>query len=365
MTTDTRRKIIAGGRMRRLRGELGLSQSGMANELGISVSYLNLIERNQRPVTAQLLIKLSETYSVDPRSFASEEDARAASELEEIFADPLFQGEAVPKPQIREFAENAPAIAAMMTGLYRAYREAREAGAGYLGGSADAGRGEPPTGSAAEDPLEKLRGFLQASSNYFPELAERAEELSATFAASGGGFFNAVCHRLASQRGIRVQVVPADVLPQTLRRYDQHRRKLMISELVEPAGRSFHAAFHLALMEAGDLLDAIAARVDRPGTATHRLGRVMLANYFAAALMMPYQDFLTAAEQLGYDATVLAARFSASFEQVAHRLTTLARPSARGVPFFMLRIDRAGNVSKRFSSGNFPFARFEIGRAHV
>ena len=89
-----------------------------------------------------------------------------------------------------------------------------------------------------------------------------------------------------------------------------------------------------------------------------RLYRITLANYFAAAVMMPYQAFHAAAEALGYDVACAGQRFNAGFEQVCHRLTTLQRPNARGVPFFMLRVDNAGNVSKRFSSGTFPFSKF-------
>ena len=54
----------------------------------------------------------------------------------------------------------------------------------------------------------------------------------------------------------------------------------------------------------------------------------------------------------------LCAAFGASTEQVAHRLTTLGRANARGIPFFMLRVDAAGNISKRFAGEAFPFSRF-------
>ena len=120
MDHDARRKILAGGRLRKLRSELGLSQSAMANELGISVSYLNLLERNQRPVTAQLLIRLSETYSIDPRSFAQEEELRSAVELDEIFSDPLFQAAPVARSDIRALSENAPGLVDAIKRLHRA-----------------------------------------------------------------------------------------------------------------------------------------------------------------------------------------------------------------------------------------------------
>jgi hypothetical protein len=105
-------------------------------------------------------------------------------------------------------------------------------------------------------------------------------------------------------------------------------------------------------------LETIVGRAGPLDDASRRLYRITLANSFAAAVMMPYAAFLAAAEALSYDVHVLAQRFNAGFEQVCHRLTTLQRPNARGIPFFLLRVDNAGNVSKRFSSGTFPFSKF-------
>jgi hypothetical protein len=145
---------------------------------------------------------------------------------------------------------------------------------------------------------------------------------------------------------------------ETLRRFDRHRRQLLISELVDGPGCAFQLAFQIALSECTPAFDTIIARAGALDDTSRRLYRITLANYFAGCALMPYQPFLTAAESLGYDIHVLAQRFNTGFEQVCHRLTTLQRPNARGVPFFMLRVDNAGNVSKRFSSGTFPFSKF-------
>ena len=360
MSDESGRKILAGARLRRLRRELALSQTAMASELGISVSYLNLMERNQRPVTAQVLIRLAEVYDVDPRSFAREEELRAASELEEVFADPLFRAAPVPRTELREAADVAPSLVSAIQRLYRAYVETRESGEG---GFSDNDRGEgiergEGGRSARENPVERVRDFLHAAYNHFPEIEELAERMAGELATTGHELFYALSERLRERHGMRLQVLPVDVMSQALRRFDRHRRRIMISELVEPSGRTFQAAYQLAFIEANDMIDAIAARLDPTQGPMRRLLRITLGNYFAAALMMPYGRFLQAAEALDYDVEVLSARFNASFEQVAHRLTTLARPTARGVPFFLVRVDNAGNVSKRFSSGSFPFSRF-------
>jgi predicted transcriptional regulator/DNA-binding XRE family transcriptional regulator len=351
---EAARKILAGARVRRLRRELGLSQSGMAAELGISASYLNLMERNQRPVTAQVLIRLAEAFNVDPRGFAREEEARLQSELDEVFSDPLFRSQPVARDELRELADLAPSVADAVQRLYAAYRDMKEGGAG-LSNLEDDERGEGPRGS---NPVDRVRDLIQSAANHFAEIEAHAETLADEMQNTGSDLLSALSARLKEKHGIRVQILPVDVMPASLRRFDHHRRRLMLSELVDASGRIFQTAYQLALIEWREVIDAIATRLEPEQGASQALLRVSLANYAAAAVMMPYQKFLDAAEALNYDIDVLGARFQASFEQVAHRLTTLNRPNARGVPFFLIRIDNAGNVSKRFAAGNFPFSRF-------
>jgi XRE family transcriptional regulator, fatty acid utilization regulator len=355
---NSRRKIFAGGRVRKLRNELGLSQSGMAGELGISLSYLNLIERNQRPLTAQLLIRLSESYSIDARSFAQEEEIRAAVEMEEIFSDPIFQQSPIPRSEIGLLAEDAPEVSEAIKRLYRSYVEIREF---HTGGSDQTNRderGENQRSAGTDDPIEQTRIFLERSGNYFPTLEKKAEDIASELQAKNGLIFEAVVERLKARHGVTVQIVTLENMRRLLRHYDRHRKKLMISELVDASSRTFQVAFHLGLLEASEELDQLSEKVGAADSQPQKLARITLCNYFAAALMMPYTAFFEAADSNAYDLDVLSARFSASFEQVAHRLTTLARPAKRGIPFFMIRVDAAGNVSKRFSSGSFPFSRF-------
>ncbi len=153
-------------------------------------------------------------------------------------------------------------------------------------------------------------------------------------------------------------MLPIEVMQGTLRHFDRDRRQLHICEIVDGPGRTFAAAYQLALLELSGEIGAVVERAAPPADSIRGLFRINLANYAAAALMMPYGRFLDAAESRAYDIAVLKARFGASFEQVCHRLTTLSRPSARGVPFFLIRVDSAGNVSKRFAAGSFPFSRY-------
>lgn len=358
MDQNSRRKIFAGGRVRKLRNELGLSQSAMAGELDISLSYLNLIERNQRPLTAQLLIKLSESYAIDARSFAQEEELRAAGELEEIFADPIFQPATISRSEIGLLAEDAPEVSEAIKRLYRSYVEMREYHTAGSGPSTKDDRSENQRAAGTDDPIEQTRIFLERSGNYFPSLEKSAEEISTQLRAKNGMLFEAIVEHLKARHGVTVQIVPLENMRRLLRHYDKHRKKLMISELVDASSRTFHAAFHLGMLEANEQLESLSQKVGTADSPPQKFAKITLCHYFAAALMMPYLEFLEAAENNSYDLDVLGARFSASFEQVAHRLTTLARPAKRGIPFFMIRVDAAGNVSKRFSSGSFPFSRF-------
>ncbi len=348
------RKLFVGPRFRRIRRQLGLSQTQMAEGLGISASYVNLIERNQRPVSAQILLRLAETYDLDLRDLAAGEDDRAFAELNEIFSDPLFRPIELPKQELRDLAELCPGVAHAMQRLYAAYVEARRGET--IAASRVAGRDESLPFEA--NPVERVRSLIEENRNHFPALEVAAEKLRDELDAPAHDLFRAIAERLRARHGVLVRVLPLDVMRDNLRRFDRHRRHLLLSELMDPPGRVFQAAFQLALLEAAPAIDQTIGRVADASDAVKRLFRISLANYFAAALVMPYGRFHEAAEALAYDIGLLEQRFGASFEQVCHRLTTLQRPTARGVPFFMLRVDHAGNVSKRFSSGTFPFSKF-------
>jgi predicted transcriptional regulator/DNA-binding XRE family transcriptional regulator len=348
------RKLFIGPRFRRLRRQLGLSQTQMAEELGISPSYINLIERNQRPVTAQILLKMAEAYDLDLRDLAGADKDRAFVELNEVFSDPVFRPSELSKQELHDFAELCPDVAAAVQRLYRAYTEARRGET--MAAARLAGRDESAAYEA--NPVERVRDLIESNRNHFPALETAAEKLRDELDAPTHDLFRALSERLRGRHGILVRVLPVDVMRDTLRRWVRHQRQLHLSELIDVPGRVFQIAFQLALVEVGALMDEIVKKSGDLDETARRLFRISLANYFAAAVIMPYGPFQEAAESLGYDIGVLGQRFGAGFEQVCHRLTTLQRPNARGVPFFMLRVDHAGNVSKRFSSGTFPFSKF-------
>jgi XRE family transcriptional regulator, fatty acid utilization regulator len=348
MADASDRKLYLGPRLRMLRRELGINQTQMAEELGVSPSYLNHLERNQRPLTAQMLLRLANTYDIDVRDFVSGSGEEAVSSLNEMLADPLVRDIGIPRHEMLEVAESYPGMVEAITRFYRAVADFRRQ-PGLLQQMDEAG----PVGSV---PLDWLRDHINRRRNHIPELDEAAEALAAGLGDDPADLYRDLRERLQKE-GVTVRIVPEEILAGAVRHYDFHRRRLMLSERLPASSRLFALGYQLLLFEFGSLLSDLIARAAPPDEETRKLLKVALANYAASAVVMPYGRFLETAERSGYDLHLLEARFGASFEQVAHRLTTLGRPNARGVPFFMLKVDVAGNISKRFSGEAFPFAR--------
>jgi len=347
----TERKIFAGSRIRRLRQSLDLSQAAMAAALGISPSYLNLVEHNQRPLTTQLLLKLAEAYELDLRELSGESEARLAAELSEALVDPVFGGKRPGNAEIMETVAASPVLAQAFLTLYRAYlSDAR----GEVGLEMT---GKHPREADERFPVEEVRDYFHAKSNFLPEIDAAAEGLLEALGPHDD-LRDGLRKYLRDRHGIRVSTLPLHAMPNMLRRFDRHNRRLFLSELLPVPSQLFQMAVQVALADQPALLDRLADEAGLSTPDARRLCRIGLANHFAGALMMPYTAFLEAAGKLRYDIIVLASRFGASIEQVAHRLTTLRRPGQSGVPFFLLRLDNAGNISKRFSAGGFHFARF-------
>jgi XRE family transcriptional regulator, fatty acid utilization regulator len=112
------------------------------------------------------------------------------------------------------------------------------------------------------------------------------------------------------------------------------------------------------MLEGSAVIADVAQRAELPMLGADRLLSIGLANYAAGALLMPYIRFRESARELRHDIDRLARRFGVSFEQACHRLSTLQRPGAEGIPFYFCRVDMAGNITKRHSATRLQFARF-------
>ncbi len=345
------KKLLIGPRLRRLRTTLGLTQTRMAEDMGISTSYLNLMERNQRAMSAKVLVRMAELYDFNIAEFTGQGDAHIVAEVYDILRDPVFKGMTISKSEAEDLVGASPDAARALLHLYRRNKELHMRTADM---AADRDKVEI-LGQSAEA-VEAVRSFIHGARNFFPQLDRQAEALSKELELHRNEPHAALTARLHEKHGIRVRIVPMDIMPKMLRYFDQHARRINLSELLRRSGRRFQLAFQIGLLEYRELIDEIIAKAKLPGREAEGLARTSLANYFAAAVLMPYERFLKDAENTRYDIDLLSSRYGTSFEQVAHRLTTLQRPDARGIPFFFVRIDVAGNVSKRFSAGRFHFS---------
>lgn len=332
--------LYLGPRLRRLRRELGLTQQTMAEDLGISPSYVALLERNQRPLTAPLLLRLAQVYRLEVADIASEDSRDYARRLGEALRDPIFADIDLPSLEMSDVATNFPGIAEALLRLHGAYlREQRALAEQRAVGGSDGG-----------DPVVEARRFVAERRNYFHALDTRAEQLAEEVAAAGG------TETWLRSRGVRVRFMPSDVLVDSVRRYDRHNEQLLIDDSLDSASRAYQLAVHVAYSAMRGEIGQIVREAAFSGETARNLVRRALGGYGAAALIMPYARFAQAVEQRRYDIESLSRLFGASFEQVAHRLTTLNRPGEECVPFFFIRVDEAGNVSKRLDGAGFPFA---------
>jgi len=345
-----------GSRVRALRRRRGLSQVALAERLSISASYLNLIEHNRRALSAPLLIKLAQIFELDLTTFAAENDTRMATEVMEAFGDSLFEGHELVAEEVRELSASAPGLARAVLTLYQAYRHARESAQTLALRLYD--RDDLTGVDRSRLPSEEVSDLLQRHVNYFPELEESAEALRRDARLDGEDLYQALVRHLQDAFSVQVRVETVAAMRGAVRRYDEQTRVLSLSEALRRGSRNFQVACQLGLLRESATLDRISNDTVLTTDESRALGRVTLANYFAGAVIMPYRPLLEAARQERYDLDLLGHRFRATFEQVCHRLTSLRRPGAEGVPFHFVRIDVAGNISKRFSASGLRFARF-------
>ncbi len=411
-------KAWLGNKVRRLRRDRGLAQVEMAKRLGISPSYLNLIEHNQRPLTLPLLLKLGQEFNVDLRSFSDNEDARLMAELSELLGEPLFREHALGREDLKQIVATSPAACHAMLALFRGYRRAREdvralaervSDDTYLATSMyelrqvlatirsfseilhdyadleDAQRRQiheilvreservtthldqmrllPPgedlkVPDGATTGTQEINDFIHDQRNHFPALEEAAERLWRSRRLAAARLGAQLQDLLLERHGVTAALAEEPAPEGMLVRFDAEAKRLELSPALPQASRNFQMARHLGLLGCTEEIAAIleSARLGDPELQALATG--FLARYFAGALLMPYEPVRRAAEEARYDLDLLCHRFQASFEQVCHRLTTLQRPGAEAVPFHFLRVDVAGNISKRYSGSGFPIPQY-------
>lgn len=409
---------MMGSRLRKLRRDRDMTQASLAEKLGISASYLNLIEHNRRALTVPLLLRISQILNVDPQSFAPQQEGVMASQVVEALRDPLFSALAMPDDSTRESVTQAPELAQALITVYKAYRKAQDdmqvlrerrahdpdlsvsghrlrtvltsimSFAEILRDNADLPDEKRQgflniihndsarladtvkevmgvlVGDDLEDrddsiaPLELVTDFIQGHNNHFPELEDVADELRTEAGLDGASTFARLSGYLMQHHGVDVEVAGTDVHGTSFTVYDKSNRRLILSRALSPSSINFNLATFIGQISYEDVLNRLVDDPNLPSDAAREKAKTELANYIAGAAMMPYERMLNEAEHSRYDIERLQQTFNASFEQVCHRLTTLRRQGAEAIPFHMIRVDLAGNISKRFSASGLTIPRF-------
>ena len=339
------RKLYAGVKLRETRTRLGLTQKAFAQKLGVSLPYLNQMENNHRPVSATVVLALAGEFGLDVTELSTGDAERMVSDMREALADPVFADTAPPLADLRLAASNAPALARAFLELHRAYRQGHERLA-----SLDEALGRDDAAPVAS-PWEEVRDFFHYCDNYIDAVDHAAER----FAASAGPREPLDAARAALEAN-GIELTFSDTGP--LRHYVAEGQSLRLSNKAALATQRFQALHQVALLTHEPLLEATLDLARFQSDAARGIAKIGLANYFAGAALLPYRAFLEAARETRHDLERLADRFGASIEQVAHRLSTLQRPGAKGVPFFFVRVDQAGTITKRHSATRLQFARF-------
>ncbi|MFS4438501.1 helix-turn-helix domain-containing protein [Paracoccaceae bacterium GXU_MW_L88] len=336
-------KLYAGTKLRSLRTGRGLTQKDFAASLGVSLSYLNQMENNNRPVSTAVVLALASEYGLDVTELSAGDNARLIADMKEALADPLFGDHGIQQADLSLIASNAPAMGRALLDLYHAHLRANDRLA-----SLDA-RMDQSVHSPA--PWEEVRDFFHYCDNYLDAIDRSAETMTRQIVGDGPLTEAAIIAHLGA---IGIEVKHAQDAP--LRHYALG--EVLLSARAGPATRIFQLCHQLALIARDDLLDATLDLARFRNAESREICKIGLANYFAGAMLMPYTRFHRAARETRHDLERLAEMFGASIEQVAHRLSTLQRPGLKGVPFFFVRVDQAGTITKRHSATALQFARF-------
>ncbi len=347
-------KTFLGPKLRQMRNERGITQSAMATALGLSTSYVNLLENNQRSLSIQVLMRISQVYGVDWRDLVEDDTPGKLADLRSMLQDPVFDDARPDLHELRAALDHSPTLARSVVTLYDNYRKLTD----RLMSARDAAAQEDVGAMLAATPEAVVHDLFRKNRNHFAQVEDIADGFFEGTEVAADEVYFYLKSRLGDRLAIKVLTVPASELPGTLRSYDPSKNTLLLSEALDYPNRIFQLAHMIGLLEFGSVIDTIISGSGINGARNQARCRVELANYLAAAVLMPYDAFIDEARQCRYDLDHLAARFGVSLEQACHRVTTLQREGNQGVPFFFLRIDKAGNVTKRFNATTIHLAEY-------
>ena len=409
-------RTLIGFKIREKRKALGITQADLAASLGISPSYLNLIEYDKRNIGGALLKQIAVQLGVTVDLFDGAAGRRMVNELAELTGEPIFSHLRLNPASAGDFVSQHPQWADALVMLHRAYHDRNETVAAlsdrlnqnpFLGDAIhimltnvaairssseilenthDLGPEQQrrflsiiaseskrlsdvaqslaaffdPAHSSTRSvtPVEEVDDFIQEKENYFPVLERAADEMRSAIGFEPGRVESAIIDYLRRQFSVEVAIESA---PDSQRyvRFDAEQQKLTILDTAPPATRRFELARAAAQLRCAKLVGAEVRESPLLSTpaAQSRAERALFA-YVAGAILLPYDEFLQAAAAARYDIDYLCHKFDASFEQVCHRLVTLRKPGMEGIRFGFMRSNPAGYVTKRFPLPYMPLPRY-------
>jgi predicted transcriptional regulator/transcriptional regulator with XRE-family HTH domain len=341
-------KLYAGVSLREIRNDFNLTQKEFASRLNISLPYLSQMENNHRPIATSVVLALARDFNFDVTKLSKGDTPRVVADMKEALADPIFADTQTNLADLQLTASNAPSLARAFLELHRNYRQTQERLA-----SLDEALGREGA-FAGLSPWEEVRDFFHYCDNYIDAIDIVAENFSTNLIQSDHSLYHALIAWLRDKH--RVTVIDTETL--TLRHFNPSKKVLSLSKSASEASKAFQMAHQIALLENDDLLDASLDMARFSSQEARDICKIGLANYFAGATLLPYRSFLQSAQECRHDLEVLALKYGASIEQVAHRLSTMQRSGLKGIPFFFVRVDQAGTITKRHSATKLQFARF-------
>jgi XRE family transcriptional regulator, fatty acid utilization regulator len=343
-----------GPKIKAFRRQLGLQANKLSEELGISPSYLNLIESGKRKIDGDLLLKVCDKLKIQLSDLTSKTDINLENTIAEILDDKLFEDLDILGPEVKDLVGTNPKIGRALVRLGDILKKKDH----ELINKIEKLSGKIVDNRKNSFPGEVISDFLQENKNYFPKLESFANKIFEIIQKNNRTRYIALCEYLKTEYSITVKdIIPEEGKPFS-KIFNKNKKELLLSDYNSLETKKLHAAAQIAQEGALEIINEYLSKFSFPSDESKRLTQVALLNYTGAAILMPYKLFHAECKKLKYDLELLQNTFATSFEQVAHRVTCLQDPKLPGIPFHMLRVDMAGNISKRFSLSGIEIPRY-------
>ncbi len=343
-----------GPKIRAFRRQLGIQANILSSHLNISPSYLNLIESGKRKIDGDLVLKVCKELKIELSDLTGKSDLNLENNISELLSDDLFEELDILGPEVKDLVNTNPKIAKALIKLGDNFKKKDH----DIVNRVENISGKIIDSRKASFPGEVISDFLQENKNFFPKLENFANIIFSKVKQNNRTRYIALCDFLKNEYGIKVK----DIIPEEGRPFSKifkiKEKELLLSDYLSLETKKLFAAAQIAQEGASTEIDEYLSTFNFPTNESKKLSRVALLNYCGAAILMPYELFHKECKELKYDLELLQNTFATSFEQVAHRVTCLQDPNLPGIPFHFLRVDVAGNISKRFSLSGIEIPRY-------